>query len=64
MEELIKWVCTSLLMDPFEYVFWLHILSQDAFDIIVVRDTTQMGHELKYDMLMLYIGLHLKMHLN
>jgi hypothetical protein len=50
-------------MDPFELVFWLAIIDDDYFDILYIRDKTNIK-DLKYDLLMISIGLYLKSYLN
>ena len=64
MEDIIQWVCKNLLFDEFEFVFWLNIIEKDQFDIINVRTNTGMGSQLKFEWLLIYIGLHLKSYLN
>jgi len=43
MEEILQWVCGHLLLNPFEFTFWLHIINQEPFDIINVRELTGAG---------------------
>ena len=57
MQDNLKWVCTNLLFDGFEFVFWLNLIDKPAFDILNVRDITGLGTELKYEYLLLYLGL-------
>ena len=64
MEEIVQWVCKNLLFDEFEFVFWLNIIEKDQFDIISVRTITGMGSHLKFEWLVLFIGLHLKSYMN
>ena len=64
MFKIMQWVCTYLLMDPFEYCFMLHVLSKPEFDIIVIRDATQLQSALKFEYLIMYVGLHIKVTLN
>ena len=37
MEEIFKWVSFNLLFDTFEYIFWLHLIQKDIFNILKVR---------------------------
>ena len=53
-----------MLFDFFEFVYWLSIIDTDQFDIIRVRDISKLGKSLKYEYLLLFIGLHVKVHLN
>ena len=64
MKDIVKWICKNLLFDTFELVFWLNIVDKDCFDILNVRQYTNLHSRLKYEYLLLYIGLHLKVHLN
>ena len=63
MAQNLLWVCENLLLDCFEYVYFLHILNQDVFDLLTVRDLTNIPN-FKYENLMIYIGLYLKINLN
>ena len=62
MTDLLKWVAQNLLFDFYEYVYWLSIIGNDLFDIIRVRDISRL--DIKYEYLMLYVGLHVKVRLN
>jgi hypothetical protein len=64
MTDNMKWVCTNLLLDPFEYCTLIHVINQDKFDIINVRDMSRLGSHLKFEWLIMYIGLHLKIRMN
>jgi hypothetical protein len=64
MKDILKWVCECLLLDPFEFCYFIHIINQDAFDIIRVRDMSMLGNYLKFDYFLLFIGLHIKVQLN
>lgn len=63
MQTSIKWVCEHLLFDPFEFAFWLTVMSQDEFDILLLRQRPQLA-DLQFEYLMLYVGLHVKLSLN
>ncbi len=43
MQDNIKWVCTNLLFDAFEFVFWLNLVDKPDFDILSVRSITGFG---------------------
>ena len=64
MVDILKWISRHLLLDPFELIFWLNIMDKESFDILGIRQYTGLGQRLKYEHLMLYVGLHLKVHLN
>lgn len=63
MTQIVKWLCIQLLFDPFELVYWLSIIDDEHFDILNMRQMTNIK-DLKYDFLMISIGLYLKSHLN
>jgi len=42
MESILEWVCEKLLFDIFELSSWLHIINSDDFDIIKIREKTQL----------------------
>ena len=64
MRVILEWMCQNLLFDSFEFVFWMTIIEQDNFDILIVRDKTMLQSNLPLQLFYLYIGLHLKVYLN
>lgn len=62
MSHTFKTICCNLLFDPWEFAFWLHIVNLDELDILRMRQKTGLNDYLKYDHLLMYVGLNLKMH--
>ena len=54
---MLSWICKSLMLDSFEFVFLLFIADQKCFEIINLRRKYNLENVLKLDYLMLYLGL-------
>ena len=63
MTHLLKTICCNLLFDPWEFAFWLHLVNLNDLEILRMRQKTGLKEYLKFDHLLMYIGLNLKMHL-
>lgn len=46
MRVILEWMCQNLLFDSFEFVFWMTIIEQDNFDILIVREKTMLQSNL------------------